>query len=89
MRRKVGISAVKKKAEDANKFSKIGESLEKNKIESVKSTMEAFKKNLQEFAAKHKDKINSDPEFRQQFHMMYVTYKHTYIYLYLNMYNAY
>ncbi len=29
--------------------------------------IEVFQKNLEEFASKHKDKINKNPEFRAQF----------------------
>ena len=32
--------------------------------------MEVFKKNLEEFAAKHKDDIRKDPQFRLQFQEM-------------------
>lgn len=32
--------------------------------------MEFFKKNLEEFAKKHKNDINKDPEFRHHFHQM-------------------
>lgn len=33
----------------------------------VKEQLETFKKNLEEFAVKHKDQLNKDPEFRQYF----------------------
>jgi ESCRT-II complex subunit VPS22 len=70
MRRKVGVSAVTLKRDEKDKYSKIGKSLEENKIAAVKDMTVKFKTTLTEFAAKHKDRINSDPEFRHQFHKM-------------------
>ena len=36
----------------------------------VTDTLEKFKESLSDFAKKHKDRINKDPEFRMQFHAM-------------------
>ena len=36
----------------------------------VTDTLEKFKESLSDFAMKHKDRINKDPEFRMQFHAM-------------------
>lgn len=73
MRRKVGVSAVKKRQEDNDQFSKVGKDLEESKLSKVQEVLTNFKTTLSEFAAKHKDKIISDPEFRQQFHTMCVS----------------
>jgi ESCRT-II complex subunit VPS22 len=73
MRRKVGIGGIKKKEASKNAYAALGKELEAEKIESVMSTVSAFKQTLTEFALKHKDKINSDPEFRQQFHSMCIS----------------
>jgi ESCRT-II complex subunit VPS22 len=70
MRRKVGVSIVKKRKDEAKQFSKVGKSLEDTKLTFVQEVLSKFKENLTEFATKHKDRINSDPEFRQQFHTM-------------------
>jgi ESCRT-II complex subunit VPS22 len=70
MRRKVGVSVVKGKQDEKDKFSKMGKSLEDLKMTFVRDTLTTFQTSLSEFASKHKDRINSDPEFRQQFHKM-------------------
>eukprot|EP01038_Epipyxis_sp_PR26KG_P008035 gene8035-10890_t len=73
MRRKVGVSAVKKGQDDANRYKSLAKTLEDTKLAHVKETLTAFQTSLAEFAAKHKDKINSDAEFRQQFHTMCIS----------------
>ena len=70
MRRKIGVSVVKKKQAESEQFSKIGKSLEETKLSFVQDVLTSFKTALAEFASKHKNRINSDPEFRQQFHTM-------------------
>ena len=51
----------------------LGKALEDTKIAVVKEHMNDFKKSLESFALKYRDKINSDPEFRMQFHKMCVS----------------
>lgn len=70
MRRKVGVSVVKKKRDEKQQFLKVGKELEETKLTGVQDVLSVFKDNLTEFATKHKERINSDPEFRQQFHTM-------------------
>ncbi len=70
MRRKVGVGAVKDRQNEQEKYSKMGKSMEDTKISFVKDLMGKFQNSLTEFAMKHRDRINSDPEFRQQFHKM-------------------
>jgi ESCRT-II complex subunit VPS22 len=70
MRRKAGVGAISKKKQDQNAFSAVGKASRDQKIEHVKETLTSFQTSLAEFATKHKDKINADPEFRQQFHKM-------------------
>lgn len=70
MRRKVGVSVVKGKKDEQAQYNKVGRVLEENKLSSVQEVLLSFRTSLAEFAAKHKDRINSDPEFRQQFHRM-------------------
>ena len=70
MRRKVGVAGVRKKQAEAEKYTKVGKSLEETKITFVQDVLSNFKKNLTDFASKHKDRIKSDPAFRQQFHSM-------------------
>lgn len=73
MRRKVGVSVVKKKQTESEQFSKVGKSLEETKLSFVQEVLTSFKTALADFASKHKQRINSDPEFRQQFHTMCVS----------------
>jgi ESCRT-II complex subunit VPS22 len=73
MRRKVGVAAIKARQEEKEKYNKVGTQLETEKLSSVQDTLTTFKTNLTEFARKHKDRINGDPEFRQQFHQMCVS----------------
>lgn len=73
MRRKVGVSVVKKRQTENEQFSRIGKSLEDTKLSFVQEVLTSFQTALAEFASKHKNRINSDPEFRQQFHTMCVS----------------
>lgn len=73
MRRKVGVSVVKKRQVESEQFSKVGKSMEETKLSFVQDVLTSFKTALADFASKHKHKINSDPEFRQQFHTMCVS----------------
>lgn len=73
MRRKIGVGAVKDRLNEQEKYSKMGKSMEETKISFVKDLMGKFQSSLTEFAIKHRDRINSDPEFRQQFHKMCVS----------------
>jgi ESCRT-II complex subunit VPS22 len=73
MRRKVGVSAVVKRQTENEQYSKIGRSMEETKLSFVQEVLTSFKTALADFAAKHKNRINSDPEFRQQFHTMCVS----------------
>jgi ESCRT-II complex subunit VPS22 len=70
MRRKVGVSAVKSKQTQNELYGKTQATMEETKLTFVTEVMTAFQKSLSEFATKHKKRINSDPEFRQQFHAM-------------------
>lgn len=73
MRRGVGVSAIKKKKDDAAKFQAVGRAMEETKMAGVQEVLSNFRTALFEFAQKHKTKINSDPEFRLQFHTMCVS----------------
>lgn len=73
MRRKVGVAAIKARQDEKEKYNKVGTQLESDKLSSVQETLSSFKTNLTEFARKHKDRINQDPEFRQQFHQMCIS----------------
>ena len=69
-RRGVGIGALKKKKEAAQKFKQAGQKLQAEKIEHVTEQLSSFKTHLEEFARKYKNEIKKNPEFRQQFQTM-------------------
>ena len=47
-----------------------GDRLKQEKLSNVRETLDKFKVSLEEFASKHKARINADPEFRDQFHRL-------------------
>lgn len=61
-----------KKKEETKQFRDVGRDMEESRIQNVQAVMEKFKISLAEFAEKHRKRINSDPEFRNQFHAMCV-----------------
>lgn len=69
-RRGVGVGAIKKRQDEAKAFSGVGRRMEEEKLVHVKELLATFKTALQEFAVKHRSRINQDPEFRHQFHTM-------------------
>jgi len=60
------------RAEAARKarYKQKGSEIEEKHAESMGRQLEAFKGNLEQFAGRYKGRINSDPEFRAQFHRM-------------------
>jgi ESCRT-II complex subunit VPS22 len=72
-RRGVGVGAIKKRQDEAKAFTDTGRRLEEEKLAHVEELIGSFRKSLEEFAAKHRTRINEDPEFRQHFHRMCAT----------------
>ena len=70
MRRKVGVSAVKRKGLESAAYSKHGKQMESEKLTVISEALLTFKDTLMEFAVKYKKDINEDPEFRMHFHKM-------------------
>lgn len=73
MHRRIGVSAVKGRKTDMEKYNKLGKEMEDAKISKVKDLMDVFQTALTDFASKHRDRINRDPEFRMQFHKMCIS----------------
>jgi ESCRT-II complex subunit VPS22 len=73
MRRGVGVGAVKKKKDEVKQFQEKAKEMEETKLANVTEILNRFQSSLQDFAAKHRKRINSDPEFRLQFHKMCVS----------------
>lgn len=61
---------MKKRQDDTKAFQGVGRRMEEEKLTHVVELLENFKTTLQDFAIKHRDRINRDPEFRSQFHAM-------------------
>eukprot|EP00742_Colponemidia_sp_Colp-10_P005400 GILJ01005769.1.p1 GENE.GILJ01005769.1~~GILJ01005769.1.p1 ORF type:complete len:271 (-),score=35.54 GILJ01005769.1:283-1095(-) len=70
MRRGVGAAGLMREKRIEQHFDNVGETLQINRVAQVKEQLALFKSNLEEFARKHKNKINKNPEFRRQFHQM-------------------
>lgn len=70
MRRNVGVSGIIKKQQQNNQFASVGKHLEETKLSHVTELIEKFSASLSTFAEKHKQQINSDPQFRMEFHKM-------------------
>lgn len=70
MRRGIGVSAFKNREKDREKYAALGRELEISKLSSVRELLSEFQDALMLFAAKHRSRINSDEEFRVQFHSM-------------------
>lgn len=70
MRRGIGVSAFKNRQNDREKYAALGKELEVSKLSSVRELLSEFQEALMQFATKHRTRINSDPEFRLQFHSM-------------------
>jgi hypothetical protein len=73
MRKRVGVSAITKKRDDTAKFQAVGKAMEETKMAGIQEVLLQFKNSLATFAEKHRERINSDPEFRLQFHSMCVS----------------
>lgn len=59
-----GISGIKQKDRDKAAYAKVGEKSKAENMRHIKASLETFKTNIEDFASKHRDRINSDPEFR-------------------------
>lgn len=64
------MSAIDRAKQDQAKFQEKSNELQENQMIKLTQQMELFRKNLQEFASKHRKAIRKDPNFRKQFHSM-------------------
>ncbi|XP_041366326.1 vacuolar-sorting protein SNF8-like [Gigantopelta aegis] len=69
-RRAHGVAAIKKKSLAEARYKDKGTELAQDQFAQMAQQMDTFKKNLEDFATKHKDDIRKDPEFRIQFQEM-------------------
>ncbi|KAK7109195.1 vacuolar-sorting protein SNF8-like [Littorina saxatilis] len=70
MRRGTGVGAIKNKNLAQARYKDKGSVIAEDQFSQMTKQMDVFKKNLEEFAAKHKEDIRKDPQFRLQFQEM-------------------
>nr|CAG4641044.1 EOG090X09XM [Eulimnadia texana] len=70
MKRRPGIGAIRKQRLEQERFKDKGTLLQENMFEQMSEQMQTFKTKLEEFAAKHRNEIRKDPQFRRQFQEM-------------------
>lgn len=69
-RRGAGVGAIKNRSAVQAKFKDKGSEIATEQLAEMSSQMEVFRKNLEEFASKHKEEIRKNPQFRKQFQEM-------------------
>ncbi|XP_047493278.1 vacuolar-sorting protein SNF8-like isoform X2 [Penaeus chinensis] len=70
MRRRAGVGAIQRQKIQQDKFKEKGSEIQENQLEQMTLQMEKFRENLEDFAAKHKNEIKKNPQFRKQFQEM-------------------
>merc|ERR1711970_1683047 len=70
MRRNAGLGAINKKRLAESKFKEKGYELAQDQLNELSKHLGQFRENLQDFAAKHKNEIKKNPQFRKQFQEM-------------------
>lgn len=70
MRRRAGVGAIHKQKLEAEKYKDKGIEIQDSQFEQMTKNMEVFRENLEEFAAKHKNEIKKNSQFRRQFQEM-------------------
>ncbi len=70
MRRKAGVAGIQKRQSESTQYMAVGRQLEDTKLSHVSELIQTFSASLTAFAEKHRHQINSDPQFRMQFHKM-------------------
>lgn len=70
MARRRGLGAINKEKLDKAKYERKGAEIAELEISHVSTQIESFRTYLESFAAKHKNEIRKNPEFRAQFQQM-------------------
>lgn len=68
-----GVGAIQKQQLEQARFKDRGTELAEEQLQQMSRQMEAFRTNLQGFAANHKNDIRRNPQFRRQFQEMCAT----------------
>lgn len=69
-RRGAGIGFILANKNVNSKYAEFGNRNREQNKEKILATLSSFQSKLEEFARKHRDEINSNPEFRDQFNVM-------------------
>ena len=70
MRRQVGVAGLQRTQKANEQFREVGNALQTQQLEQLRSQLETFKTNLEAFALKYKKDIKRDPQFRMHFQKM-------------------
>ncbi len=69
-RRGTGIGHILANKNVNSKYAEFGNRNREQNKQKIMETLGSFQSKLEEFARKHRDEINSNPEFRDQFNVM-------------------
>ncbi|XP_013403020.1 vacuolar-sorting protein SNF8 [Lingula anatina] len=72
-RRGIGMGAIKNKNLAQARFKDKGSELAEDQLNQMSKQLDVFRTHLEDFAAKHKDDIRKDPQFRKHFQEMCAT----------------
>ena len=67
MRRQPGLAGLMRGQAQQSALSAVGERMEADKGQQAQALLQNLQKSLGEFASRHRDRINSDPQFRKSF----------------------
>ncbi|GAB5360780.1 hypothetical protein AAMO2058_000657000 [Amorphochlora amoebiformis] len=70
MRRKAGLAGLLAQKKAREKMQSLANKIEEDNIEHMTTQLKIFREKLAQFAAKHKDRINQNPQFRHQFQQL-------------------
>lgn len=70
MRRGVGVAAFRDRQREKAAGAAVGSAMSADRAKHIEEQLATFKTHLEEFAAKHRNDINRDPEFRRAFAKM-------------------
>ena len=67
MRRQPGLAGLMRGQAQQNALSAVGERIEADKSQQAQVLLQNLQQSLRDFASRHRDRINSDPQFRKSF----------------------
>jgi ESCRT-II complex subunit VPS22 len=70
MRGGIGLGNLHMQKKMQENYAKIGEKVEKESMEKLKSQLDSFSRNLEKFSEKYRNEIKYNPDFREKFYIM-------------------